>query len=399
MRVLTRGANYLGQCGTGPKTSCSSTFKQIANFSFPSIRLSVNYGQSFAFTEDKVFYWGFTYDSKSFIVLQRLFNFSNSLMTAASYIHPAFYKFPYNPAFVQSVECPIRKMSSGAGHSILLTDDNKVSIIGENFFNQLGIKSNQNMYNFVATEDERLDKITDIACGLQHSLFLTDKGVVFGCGKSDNCQFGAVQSNYTVKNFTSEDRSEKVVELETSHIPGKIIKLAAGKYHSVVLTDKYECFVVGLNRYGQCGMDLKQAELKHFKKIEFGEPTKIVDVVCGDEHNVFLDLNGKVYANGSNKLGQVNGELDGLVDYYVEPVRVNFNTKIKRIIAGNFKSAAIDENDRGFQWGGIFYSREYSLARQPRLEGINCLQDEPELTGTEVKDIGLGLLHDVVVVN
>lgn len=73
----------------------------------------------------------------------------------------------------------------------------------------------------------------------------------------------------------------------------KILKLAAGRAHSIVLTDE-GIFTLGNNSYGQCGRKAIPNEdytmsnyIHHIPKLE---GKSIVDIECGQDHRYSLNF-------------------------------------------------------------------------------------------------------------
>jgi alpha-tubulin suppressor-like RCC1 family protein len=79
-----------------------------------------------------------------------------------------------------------------------------------------------------------------ISAGFQHSLFLTNEGEVYGCGKSDKFQLGEeyLKSYNAAKTFKDIGMGVQKINLD---IPKgeKIVDISAGKYHSAFLTGKF----------------------------------------------------------------------------------------------------------------------------------------------------------------
>jgi alpha-tubulin suppressor-like RCC1 family protein len=84
------------------------------------------------------------------------------------------------------------------------------------------------------TEDLRFKKVS---AGFQHSLFLSDKGEVYGCGKSDKYQLGEdyLKKFHKIKGL--KDVGLGIIKINFD-VKEKIIDLCAGKYHSIFLTGK-----------------------------------------------------------------------------------------------------------------------------------------------------------------
>ncbi len=92
-----------------------------------------------------------------------------------------------------------------------------------------------------------------------------------------------------------------------------IIKIAVGQYHSLFLEESGVLWTCGYYKYGRLGLGIKESEyqdLKHFNGGDLYQVTKIPlfvkekiiinDIKCGGQHNLALDINGKVYSWGSD---------------------------------------------------------------------------------------------------
>jgi alpha-tubulin suppressor-like RCC1 family protein len=241
----------------------------------------------------------------------------------------------------------------------------------------------------------------------------------------------------------------------------KIRDVACGKYHSLFLSENGEVYGIGINRFGQLG----QSNLTLFNsgdliKIEFPDKnTKIIDIKCGDNHNLFLSDKGELFVNGDNTNGQLDGNLDGFLYYECTPKKLIFfdkansndnnnininnnnittekkddndnyndnshnieisNTKkIKKIYAKHNRSAVLFEDGTAKFWGGFCYSPDYSMSKFPQFNGnfiillffiyfyfknlyflgFNNYNDEEGIPkDLKIKDLGLGYLHDLVL--
>lgn len=91
-----------------------------------------------------------------------------------------------------SVNQRIRVVASGctACHSVIVTDDGKVMTWGRNDKGQLGQGDLVTRFEPVLVETLKEHNIVAAACGKGHTLFLTDKGVVYSCGDNKMGQLG-----------------------------------------------------------------------------------------------------------------------------------------------------------------------------------------------------------------
>ncbi|GIQ90857.1 hypothetical protein KIPB_013818, partial [Kipferlia bialata] len=88
----------------------------------------------------------------------------------------------------------------------------------------------------------------------------------------------------------------------------EIVDIAAGYWHSVVLTEKGTVYSFGSNAYGQLGapaFDGQQSFLPVIANTDALGGERVRRVVCGDEHSMFLDINNTLLTVGRNNFGQL----------------------------------------------------------------------------------------------
>lgn len=90
-----------------------------------------------------------------------------------------------------------------------------------------------------------------------------------------------------------------------SHL--NIVQAATGSKHSLFLTDEGVVYACGQNKSGQLGLGTK-----HAKREVVTKPTRIdyngapiVQIGCGGEFSVILDINGNLYTFGLPEFGQL----------------------------------------------------------------------------------------------
>lgn len=118
----------------------------------------------------------------------------------------------------------------------LILEKGKSYGVGDNTSGQLGEKELQPFYSVVTTNPNYDLVIKKISAGFQHSLLLSEDGEVFGCGKCDKMQLGEDYLEKYKSHPTFRDEGIGLVKLNLKDIEGKIIDIAAGKYHSAFLT-------------------------------------------------------------------------------------------------------------------------------------------------------------------
>lgn len=171
--------------------------------------------------------------------------------------------------------------------------------------------------------------VTDIAAGYGFTLFACKPlsnnftATLFGCGLNTDTQLG-----FQKLGGETNKPMELIIYPAPIELPKysdsedlKIVKVAAGRAHSIALSASDVIFTLGNNAYGQCGRPVVENEQFHSSQLVhrvagesiFGEGDKIKDVVCGLDHSLLLTESGKVYACGWGADGQTGlGHFDSV---------------------------------------------------------------------------------------
>lgn len=144
--------------------------------------------------------------------------------------HPQNTPFPVSsPLDDYSEDFMVCEIACGYYHTIALTNTGAVYSFGRNDYGQLGLFNKENKRWPHRIESLVHEKIVQITCGCYHTLFLTNKGVVYAVGRNNHGQLGITSPLDTLKPVRITTLSKKRI----SHI-------AAGFYHSVCLTTSDE---------------------------------------------------------------------------------------------------------------------------------------------------------------
>lgn len=207
--------------------------------------------------------------------------------------------------------------------------------------------------------------VTGIACGYGFSLYTVKqdkKGVsLFGTGINSDSQLGHQRNKYrhTLERITYPIPIE--IKHPLSHDEVVIDKCAAGRAHSLLVSDQGEVFTLGNNSYGQCGRPIIKDESYlgngnvHFMPKIGGEGVR--DVFCGQDHSFFLTTSGRVFACGWGADGQTGLEH---FDTVHEPTEVRGDIKGENIVKISCKADCnLALNDKGevFGWGNTEYGQ------------------------------------------
>ena len=171
---------------------------------------------------------------------------------------------------------------------------------------------------------ERFDVI-DIAGGYGFTLFACkpkrDEITLFGCGLNTDSQLGYQKHGgdtnkpMEVMYYPAPIALPQIREDENMNI----VKVAAGRAHSIAVSKSDVLFTLGNNSYGQCGRPSVENEVYDGSRMVhrvdgksiYGDDDKVKDIICGLDHSLLLTENGKVFscgwgADGQTGLGHFN---------------------------------------------------------------------------------------------
>jgi alpha-tubulin suppressor-like RCC1 family protein len=404
-RLYVRGYNFLGQCGLGKKIPYTNDeFIPLTTLPYDIKSVQSNYGSNFLLAEDNktLYYFGFNWDLRSFIRTTAAYQSFPFLVNLIKKVWPTFKTFPYSPSILNEFKTEIIKYDVGASFGLVLDKEGSVYSIGDNYWDQIGVGIyNCNIaYDFQKlkfNKDSKVDNdvvITNISAGFQHSLFLDSNQNIYGCGKCSRHQLGHIVNS-------KESTGIQILKINGSQFDGRVVDIKAGKYHSLFLTDKGYAYAIGNNRFGQLGLNSTYEMFSdNIVKIEFDSDVLITKIEAGDNHSLYLSKDGRLFANGDNTQGQLNGITENITHFICNPTEV-FHDSIDKIIdikSKNLKSIAIFESGKVAYWGGLYYQPNYRLNKLPKINGINYYNDEKGLENKKIIDVGLGLLHELVLV-
>lgn len=246
-------------------------------------------------------------------------------------------------------------ISSGNNYSMILNNNGQVYAFGNNEYGQLGLGDNMNtnIPTLIPTFDNLIyssaEKVINISCGEAHSLALTNFGQIYAFGINYHGGLGL------------NDNDPRNVPTPIPAINTDIISISCGNYHSLVLTAFGYVYSFGRNDYGQLG--LGDNDNMNIPMIIDNLRDTIVQIAAGSYHSLLLTTLGQLYSFGQN----INGEL-GLGDNDDKNIPVLVNTPMSSIIkiSSKFFHSLILTNDGQVYAFGANYLRQLGLE-----DGIN----------------------------
>ncbi|XP_059479657.1 RCC1-like G exchanging factor-like protein [Neocloeon triangulifer] len=220
-----------------------------------------------------------------------------------------------------------------------------------------------------------LNRVTDVACGFGFTLFsvCTNSSLkVYGSGINTDSQLG-----YQCQ------RKEAPLELLLSPVPIRlpieakehVAVVAAGRAHSLVLVEKEKgkggrVLAFGNNSYGQCGRAVEEGEQylgsHRVNCIDGVGDAAVRSVSCGQDHSLFINAKGELFACGWGDDGQTGQSAPGKLG---RPSKVKGALEgvdvLKAVSSGDCNLAINDSGDL-FGWG----NSEYGQLLQPNTTQV-----------------------------
>ena len=147
---------------------------------------------------------------------------------------------------------PVTQSASGYVHSLAVTSSGQLYAFGNNAYGQLGVATNSGTGNANPTPTPvtlpgAIGPVTQIAAGEYHSLVVTSSGQLYAFGYNAYGELGIATNSGTV----TPNPTPTLVTLPGQI--GPVTQITAGGNHSLVVTSSGQLYAFGLNQYGQLG--------------------------------------------------------------------------------------------------------------------------------------------------
>jgi len=229
-------------------------------------------------------------------------------------------------------------IAAGAYHSLAVRGGNEVMTWGRNDMGQLGIGiSGENKGQTFPNIVTGMEKIVDLAAGENHSLALSNNGIVWAWGNNSLGQLGIGDSD-----TTQMDTPQNVLLLTD------IMSIDAGYAHSLALQDNGTVWSWGSNTKGQLGNGKSGLETSEYKPYLIPTLDSCVAIAAGYAHSVALKKDGTVWTWGFNSSGQLGDQSETDKD---QPAIVPGLANVIAIAAGDYHTVALKSDGTVWTWG------------------------------------------------
>ncbi|CAG5104364.1 Similar to rcc2: Protein RCC2 homolog (Xenopus laevis) [Cotesia congregata] len=295
----------------------------------------------------------------------------------------------------------VRLIASGpsSAHNVIVTEDNRCLVFGKNDKGQLGLGDVKRRDDPTEVEALKGHTVIAAACGRNHTLFLTSRGIVFGAGDNKLGQCGVGKSDATILTAT-----------KVKYTGAPIVKVGCGAEFSMILDIKGGLHSFGSPEYGALGHNtdgkyfITNSKMAfHFEKVPkrivlYVEKSKdghvipldrveISDFSCGYHHTVAIDSKSRAFSWGFGGVGRLghNEQRDELVPRlikFLEPP----SRGVRSVHCGSTYSIAINVHGSALMFGQTKRTGEANMYPKPI----------PDLSGWEIRCVGVSQTSVVV---
>jgi alpha-tubulin suppressor-like RCC1 family protein len=249
---------------------------------------------------------------------------------------------------------PPVQAAAGVSFSLVLTASGQLYTFGNDATGELG--DGKSSYEENPTPEAialpgATGSPVQVAAGREFSLVLTSSGQLYAFGGDSNGELGDGSDNF-----------EGVSTPEVIALPGATgspVQVAAGEYHSLVLTSSGQLYTFGDDHSGQLGNGDTTSRSTPEAITLPGATGPIVQIAAGWEFSLALTSTGQLYAFGSDEYGQLgNGKSDAEPHPTPEAIALpGERGSIKEIAAGRNHSLVVTRRGQLFAFGSDQYGQ------------------------------------------
>lgn len=138
----------------------------------------------------------------------------------------------------------VTQVSLGMAHTACVTSRGQVFAWGGGWFGRLGVGNTDNQYTPQRVTALQYRVISRLSCGSYHTIFCTEDGEVYVCGRGDS-RLGLPGASDTL---------EPTLVVDLKHKQVNVIDVAAGEEHSLAMAANGGVWAWGKGRYGKLGV-------------------------------------------------------------------------------------------------------------------------------------------------
>ena len=286
-------------------------------------------------------------------------------------------------------------------HSLFLCDDGSVYASGEGEYGRLGDgrtdRHQEGTPIPIDTSNMEGKRVIQVAAVYLHSLFLCDDGSVYASGEG---LYGVLGNGRT--DFHQEGTP---IPIDTTNMKGKrVIQVVAGYLHSLFLCEDGSVYASGRGHFGRLG-DGRTGLHQEGTPIPIDtanmQGKRVIQVAGGLSHSLFLCQDGSVYASGDGEYGEYGVLGDGRTDFHQEGTPIPIDTsnmegkRVIQVAAGYRHSLFLCEDGSVYASGEGLYGVLGNGRTDFHQEGTPIPIDTTNMKGKRVIQVVAGYLHSL----
>lgn len=252
-----------------------------------------------------------------------------------------------------------RKLSSCGRDHVVVALDGKLYAAGDNHFGQTGMQDGGTGALRSLIHIHTRHQICQVAAGEEYSMYIAHNGTVFAFGNNDSGQLGLGHRRMV-------RHPSPIVHLSNTIIAC----ISCGTKHTLFITNEGYVYTCGKNTFGMLGHgDTIDRVLP--SKIPTHHSLHFIQAAAGETHSILLSQEGSVYIAGSNAKGQLGTNpptrwwtppKQGLrQSLHFQPLPPSYsNYRCIQIAASSYSSYLLTQQGRVFTFGMLVEAQPVS---------------------------------------
>ncbi|EDV24451.1 uncharacterized protein TRIADDRAFT_56257 [Trichoplax adhaerens] len=273
----------------------------------------------------------------------------------------------------------VTDIACGDEHTVVVTENGRLFTFGNNEWGQLGIGSNKTRNKPTTVKALKPEKITHVAAGRFHTLAVTDSNKLYSFGQGSEGALGHGDETDLNMPTSIESLEDKDVNI-----------IACGGYHSAAITKNGELYIWGSNSEGQLG--LKNDTISYPTMLDLGK--SVISVACGYYHTAVVTADGKLYTFGETEGGKLG--LGDIEAHKVTKPKVvkGISGKVVKVACGGNHTVALTASGQVYTFGS---GQNGQLGLGSKIMDSNIPKLVEALSKRKIKHIACGESHTAVV--
>ena len=240
----------------------------------------------------------------------------------------------------------------GLEHTITLSDDGTAHSFGRNREGELGLGHNQKVS--YPTPIPNLPKISKISCGYNFTVCVDHEGFIWSFGENTYGQLGTgTKTNLKVSQLGKVNKTNFNVPQKLLDIP-PVLSVSCGFGHTLIVTNDSDLWSCGFNEFGQLchgdGEDRSKPQKTSFSNIS--------KISAGFYHSMFQNDKGEIFSCGDNEEAYGLGRFDSPQMSQIAPSLIlNIPPNIVQFVCGGSQNLFLDSEGNVFSVGNNSYGQ------------------------------------------